>query len=291
MRILKKSGFVLIALLLMFALIYLLGPKHPLIPFDALPITTSYHISDLDRLIENRESQHSIKADNEARIIWHSGVQKTQYGILYLHGWSASQGEADPIQRELADKYGANLTLARLPGHGLIGEDLLLNTTAEEVVTYSKEIINIAAQTCESLIVFSCSTGSTLSVYLASGDKRIKAQLMTSPNFGILAPSFDLVSQTMNDDVFAKITTSVSIGYSNKNQERKDKIIDLSLIQPFVEAIATPREKVTTQAFSECKYHLMTTPSYYKDYHLVRQGIEHYMENSLQIKTKTDSQC
>jgi len=198
------------------------------------------------------------------------------------------------------------LTLARLPGHGLVGDELLLNTTADEVIQYTKEIINIASQTCDSLIVFSCSTGSTLSAYLSSEDDRIVAQMMTSPNFGILDPKFDLldgpwglrlarlavgskyniweppteevrdywytkyrieglvvcdqiVSNTMTDQVFAKINTPVYIGYNYTDEEHKDKVINVDLIQPFAQAISTPDSLVVTEAFTVCKHHVMTT--------------------------------
>ena len=333
MQILKKIGFSIVGILLLIVIAYFLGPKYPFSDFDASPITLSYDIGVLDQLIADRESQYQIKPNNESRIVWNEGIQKTSYGILYLHGWSASQGEADPMHRQLAERYGCNLTLARLPGHGLVGDELLLNTTADEVIQYTKEIINIASQTCDSLIVFSCSTGSTLSAYLSSEDDRIVAQMMTSPNFGILDPKFDLldgpwglrlarlavgskyniweppteevrdywytkyrieglvvcdqiVSNTMTDQVFAKINTPVYIGYNYTDEEHKDKVINVDLIQPFAQAISTPDSLVVTEAFTVCKHHVMTNPSHCKDHGIIRQGIEHYIENTLKINPK-----
>ncbi len=333
MRIIKKIGLFSVIILVIMYIVYRLGPVYPYVEFDAIPDETEYQITHLDSVIMRREVQCNIKPDNESRILWYNGIKKTQYGILYLHGWSASQGEGNPMHIQLAQRYGANLTLARLPGHGLVGDDVLLNTTAAEVVNYSKEIINIAAQTCENLIVLSCSTGSTLSAYLASADQRIKAQIMTSPNFGILDPTFDLldrpwglqiarlalhseyniweppspeinkywytryrieglvvcdqiVSNTMHDTVFTKIKIPTYIGYNYKNDEEKDKIIDVNLIQPFVETISTPKDLITTEAFTVCKHHVITNPDYCTDYHVVRASIEQFMENTLNIKPK-----
>ena len=40
-----------------------------------------------------------IKPDNQARIIWadSSKKEKTKIAFLYLHGFSASQAEGDPV--------------------------------------------------------------------------------------------------------------------------------------------------------------------------------------------------
>ena len=47
--------------------------------------------AQLETYISGVESRHRLKPNNEARIIWaDSGKAKTEYSIVYLHGFSAS---------------------------------------------------------------------------------------------------------------------------------------------------------------------------------------------------------
>ena len=50
-----------------------------------------------------KKATHRLKPDNEARIVWaDSSRQKTAYAIVYLHGFSASLGEGDPTDTDIA---------------------------------------------------------------------------------------------------------------------------------------------------------------------------------------------
>src|SRR5882724_10326331 len=74
----------------------------------------------LEDYIKTQESKHKLRVDNEARIIWaDSTKKKTPYSVVYLHGFSASQGEGDPVHREFAKTFGCNLYLSRLADHGV----------------------------------------------------------------------------------------------------------------------------------------------------------------------------
>src|SRR5438045_3408650 len=117
MKFLRILAWIVIALLV----VYLLGPRpsspkylsaptnQPLQPLEASAI-------DLEKQIAQEESKHKLKPDNEARIIWLNDSLKnpTDYAIVYLHGFSASQKEGDPVHRDIAKKFGCNLYLSRL---------------------------------------------------------------------------------------------------------------------------------------------------------------------------------
>src|SRR4051794_3951684 len=123
----KKKWWILIPLLLI--IIYLMGPRPSSPRYDpALPTVPSDPAS-LTKYILNNESRHRIKPDNEARIIWanDSLKQKTKYAIVYLHGFSASQGEGEPVHRTIAKKFGCNLYLSRLAEHGIDTTEQLIN--------------------------------------------------------------------------------------------------------------------------------------------------------------------
>ena len=159
MRKLKIGFFISINI----AAIYLLGP-HPEKPFfdDVLPYIPN-QIS-IDDYVSKNESNFKIKANNEAKIIWaDSSHQVTEYAIVYLHGFSASQMEGDPVHRNIAKQFNCNLYLARLAEHGLTGSDAMLNLTAENLWVSAKEAYAIGKKIGKKVILMSTSTGGTLS--------------------------------------------------------------------------------------------------------------------------------
>lgn len=176
--------------LLFFALlilIYLLGPKVETPTLDkSLPEVTS-DLTSLEKEINNREAKTpNIKPDNEARIIWADSIpRKTAYSIVYLHGWSASQEEGDPVHLETAKRYGCNLYLPRLYGHGLNEDEPMLNITSDKLMNSAKEAIAVGKQLGEKVILMATSTGGTMALYLAGGDPDIAGLLLYSPNIEI----------------------------------------------------------------------------------------------------------
>src|SRR4051812_14273387 len=110
MKLLKWLGIVLLVLII----VYFLGPKPsspkytrdlPVVPADA---------ASLEQFISYGEKRHKIKENNEARIVWQNDSlkQKTEYAVVYLHGFSASQEEGEPVHRLFAQKFGCNLYLS-----------------------------------------------------------------------------------------------------------------------------------------------------------------------------------
>jgi len=93
-------------------------PKSPKINTDSiLPVGP---LNQLDNIIAEKESQFPLKPDNQARIVWDdTSHQMTEYAIVYLHGFSASQMEGNPVHRDIAKKFGCNLYLSRLSDHGI----------------------------------------------------------------------------------------------------------------------------------------------------------------------------
>ena len=112
MRFLKWFGIFLLVLII----IYFLGPQPPTPKYNnELPNIPS-DAMQLEQYITNNETKHKLKPDNEARILWYndSTKEKTEYAVVYLHGFSASQEEGNPVHFEFAKKFGCNLYLARL---------------------------------------------------------------------------------------------------------------------------------------------------------------------------------
>src|SRR5258706_14686411 len=116
----KKWLRVLLAIIAVLFVVYLLGP-HPKAPVysQGLP-TVPPDAASLEKYVSNNEAEHKLKPNNEARIVWlDSSKTKTEYSIVYLHGFSASQEEGRPIHTNIAKEFGCNLYLSRLAGHGI----------------------------------------------------------------------------------------------------------------------------------------------------------------------------
>jgi len=215
MRKLKIGFFISINI----AAIYLLGP-HPEKPFfdDVLPYISN-QIS-IDDYVSEMESNFKIKDNNEAKIIWaDSSHQVTEYAIVYLHGFSASQMEGDPVHRNIAKQFKCNLYLARLAEHGLTGSDAMLNLTAENLWVSAKEAYAIGKKIGKKVILMSTSTGGTLSLKLAANFPEIAGLILYSPNIEINNPSAFL----LNDPWGLQIARMVQGGkFNNVAYTHKD---------------------------------------------------------------------
>lgn len=143
--------------------------------------------SQLEAYIAAKEGQHKLKPNNEARIVWvDSTKQKTEYAVVYLHGFSASQMEGDPVHRRFAKEFGCNLFLARLADHGIDTVDALMNFTSDRWWESSKEALTIGKQIGEKVIIMSTSTGGTAAIALAAEfPDDVYALINMSPNIAL----------------------------------------------------------------------------------------------------------
>jgi esterase/lipase len=190
MRILK---IVILSILALFV-IYFLGPQPPKpVLNDVLPAVAS--IDALDSYITAMEAPHKIKPNNQAKIIWaDSSKSQTEYALVYLHGFSASQMEGDPVHQNIAKQFNCNLYLARLAEHGIDTTEDLMNLTAEKYWESAKLAYSIGKQIGKKVILMGTSTGGTLALQLAANYPEIAGLILYSPNIEIFDPSAPLLN-------------------------------------------------------------------------------------------------
>jgi pimeloyl-ACP methyl ester carboxylesterase len=186
MRWFKRLLIVIIVL----SIIYFSGP-HPVAPkYDpAIPAVPS--VEGLEKYIAGNEALHKLRPNNEARIVWANDTlrQKTPYSIVYLHGFSASQEEGNPVHRNIASMFGCNLYLSRLAEHGIDTSEQLLNLTVDNYWESAKQALAIGKQLGDKVILMGTSTGATQSLQLAAtfpGD--VAGLVLYSPNIAIHDP-------------------------------------------------------------------------------------------------------
>ncbi|MEJ2003722.1 MAG: alpha/beta fold hydrolase [Cyclobacteriaceae bacterium] len=190
----KKVWLIIPAALL---IAYLLGPQIPP-PSEGIDLPEiSSDLHELESIINDAEDTVAgLKPDNRARIIWYDSVRRTPYVFVYLHGWSASYREGDPLHKELAHRYGANLYLPRLYGHGIdTGDNNFADLTADKLIRSAKEAIAVSTHLGDSVIIIGTSTGGTLGLYLANSSPSISSLILYSPNVRI----FDKSSVILDD--------------------------------------------------------------------------------------------
>jgi len=191
----KTALKILGVLIVLILLGYVLGPKSSFDKVNSNKATLDQQISDLPAYVSEMESKvDGIKPNNQSQFIWVDSLKKTPYSFVYLHGFSASHGEGQPIISNLAERYGANTYLPRLHLHGLEDVDALELMTPTSLMNSAKEAIAIAKTIGEEVIVVGTSTGATLGSYLATTDEDISALILTSPNFDLYDKSSRLIT-------------------------------------------------------------------------------------------------
>jgi esterase/lipase len=203
----KKKWWILALLILI--IVYLMGPRPSTPVYDKkLPEVPS--TAALDDYVKQRESLHKLRPDNEARIVWANDSAKniTEYAILYLHGFSASQGEGDPVHKHIAKKYGCNLYLARLAEHGIDTTEKLVNLTADNYWESAKEAYSIASRLGKKVIIMGTSTGASLALMLAASYPDIHSLILMSPNIKIFDNTASIVNNPWGLQIARLVTGS-----------------------------------------------------------------------------------
>ncbi|MEI6264875.1 MAG: alpha/beta fold hydrolase [Sphingobacteriia bacterium] len=187
MRFLK----IIIGIVAVLAIVYLIGPSPAKPNYNNALIEIPSEPTALEKFIATKEASHKIKPNNEARIVWanDSLKQKTKYAIVYLHGFSASQEEGNPVHREIARQFGCNLYLSRLSQHGIDTTETLMNMTAENLWESAKESYAIGKAIGDTVILMGTSTGGTLALMLAANFPEVGGLVLYSPNIAINDPN------------------------------------------------------------------------------------------------------
>ena len=263
MRFLKWLALIIILLFI----IYLLGPS-PATPvytttMPAVPVAPA----DLETYIKNNEALHKLKKDNEARIIWanDSIKQKTEYSIVYLHGFSASQEEGEPIHRTIAKEFGCNLYLSRLAEHGIDTTEPMMNLTAGEYWESAKQALAIAKQLGNKVILMGCSTGGTNALQLAATyPNDIAALVLMSPNIAINNDKAYLLNNHWGFQLAKMITGDDHVTSSDDRDIFKQYWYYHYPLQPAVQLQELLETTMTKETFGKVKQPLLLL-YYYKD--------------------------
>jgi pimeloyl-ACP methyl ester carboxylesterase len=142
-------------------------------------------IEDIDSQLESQEKMvRALRPGTEKKVLWAQGNGvKSKTSIVFIHGFSASRVEIDPVVDLIAAELSANVYFTRLRGHGQDGR-ALAEVTYEQLLDDTIEAIEIGKSIGDDVVLMGCSTGCSL-IHIALGqDYDIKAAIYISPNFG-----------------------------------------------------------------------------------------------------------
>lgn len=162
--------------------------------YPAIPSSSD----ELEQYVADKEAKISdIKEGNHAKIVWanDSLKTKTEYVLVYLHGFSASHEEGGPTHTTIADRFGMNLYLSRLSGHGLKGSEGMRTMTAQSLMETALEAVAIGKKLGNKVILMGTSTGATLGLPIMANDPKLHAGIFYSPNIDLFNPKSDLLTQ------------------------------------------------------------------------------------------------
>ncbi|MCC5887719.1 MAG: alpha/beta fold hydrolase [Gammaproteobacteria bacterium] len=141
----------------------------------------------LDAWLAEREArQADLRPDNHARIVWAGGERlRRPLAMVYLHGFSASPMETNPLCDLLAGELGAHLYLPRLRGHGR-SPAALAQADDADWLSDAREALEVGLRLGERVVLVGTSTGGTLATLLAAeAAESVAALILIAPNFGL----------------------------------------------------------------------------------------------------------
>lgn len=201
-KTLKYLGFLILILII----VYFLGPQveTPILS-PKLPIVTD-NLSEINNLILQDNENKNIREGNHSRVIWADSVTtKTEYAVVYLHGFSASPAENESLYTNFASRYKTNLYAPRLYKHGLNDKEPLLDFTAEGYLESAKKGLAIGQKMGEKVILICTSTGATAGLYLAANHPKIHALILISPNIDVYDTNSNLITKPWGEQILKAV--------------------------------------------------------------------------------------
>lgn len=215
----KKIALIILVALPILGIAYFAGPKLPRAVYN-MQLPTVPATDSLEQYLSKTASAHQLKPGNQARIVWaDSPGKQTKNVVIYLHGFSASHEEGNPIHLNTAKSIGANLLLTRLSDHGIDTLSPMALLTPERLWNSAKQALAVGRKLGERVVLVGTSTGGSLALQLAAAyPDEVQAVVLLSPNIAIN----DQAAFLLNDPWGLQIARMVVGGDERKLEGKSD---------------------------------------------------------------------
>jgi pimeloyl-ACP methyl ester carboxylesterase len=196
---------------------YLLGPTAQTDAVKNEPVMLDSDLVKLEQSIAQSEKSLKLRPDNEARIVWADSLQKvkTPYSIVYIPGFSATWAEGDPIHKQIAQRFGCNLYLARTAEHGLNSPDAMKELTPALYAASAERALAIGKELGDKVIVMGTSAGGMLTLYLAAHHPEIDGLILYSPCIAVANPALKLVTKPWGKQILNQVFSGEYVKNTN----------------------------------------------------------------------------
>ena len=110
----KRRYMIPLLILVVLGIAYWAGPRLPRTELNTDLPDLPVGIDRISEYVQDREARLPVKPDNQGIILWGDSVaQPTTYVLLYLHGFTASRFEGQPIISDFVKEFRVNAYLPR----------------------------------------------------------------------------------------------------------------------------------------------------------------------------------
>lgn len=170
-----------------------------------LIVVTPFYFNNFDYSLDVKNKKFATLVTDPASIkdklkpmtekTYRGQLKKEQYSICYVHGFSATRHEIEPVISNLARQLKANLFFTRLSGHGYENPEILKSVKAQDWINDTIECLEVADRSGAKIILIGTSMGAALaSLVAANTSYQIHTLILVSPFFGIKDPKADLMA-------------------------------------------------------------------------------------------------
>lgn len=220
----KNTIFILIFLLLLIVV----GPRIKFKnEFEKTKIPNK--LGEIDQYLLIEESKFNLEANTKKEITWNGDQKRTEYAVIYIHGFGASKNEIYPIPNNIAKALNANIFFTRLKGHGINDKNAFKDVKTKDWLRDIDEAIQIGQSIGEKLILIGTSNGGTCAIWaLKNYPDKIYSAVLISPNIYPKDKRTSLIYYPWGRQIAYLIT-----GGYNELEIRQNKRIEHEEVTPF----------------------------------------------------------
>jgi pimeloyl-ACP methyl ester carboxylesterase len=159
---------------------------------------------DVERVLDRRDRNEApLQPGCESSIRWVADQgRQSDVAVVFLHGWSASPTELDPVDVDIAARLGANLIRFRLTAHGLSpnsrgGLAMRDSATRDALLRDVSLAFELGKAAGRRVVVVGVSTGASLAAWLSVQPgvaSELVAVVLFSPAFALTRIGWRLYS-------------------------------------------------------------------------------------------------